>query len=263
MNDEAEDLTYGGASSETTTEYGAENNGADSKTLAAGAFRCMNDEYEECRTGQVNMDLSRKVISDHFGRNKACTRLITDWPLFCRKHYQRATYNQKLWQARKINLILRQFDIIEGQFPGTKYTVAFKKSEEQRLNTFSRKLASGMTEEDAAALVAAEKGKHFEAPVNVLREIEQLNYLGKDKTKAEVEGAVNTIRDMLENEETDQVPSIEFLPQLNPDGTPYDSHNRRQTPKMATARVSVKEGKITKPAKSSSSKSPKKSVDKL
>jgi hypothetical protein len=31
---------------------------------------------------------------------------VRAWPLLCRKHYQRATYNQKLWQARKITLVL-------------------------------------------------------------------------------------------------------------------------------------------------------------
>ncbi|KAF2449383.1 hypothetical protein P171DRAFT_330225, partial [Karstenula rhodostoma CBS 690.94] len=213
-------------------------------------FLCMNDEFEVCRTGQTTIDLSRKVISDHFGRNKACTRLITDWPLFCRKHYQRATYNQKLWQARKITLILRQFNIIEAQFPGTMYTVALKKSEEQRLNTFSRKLAAGKTELESAAMVApAEKAKHFEAPVNVLREVEQLNYLGENKTKAEAEAAVNTIRDMLESGDTSQVPAIEFLPQLDAFGNPYDTKDHRKSPKKSSkkssARVS-KKGAITK-----------------
>ncbi|KAL1594504.1 hypothetical protein SLS60_010264 [Paraconiothyrium brasiliense] len=238
---------------EMKTEVGAATNGT-----PAGTFKCMNDEFEECRTGQTTMELSRKVISDHFGRNKACTRLIADWPLFCRKHYQRATYNQKLWQSRKITLILRQFNIVEAQFPGTKYTVALKKSEEQRLNTFSRKLAAGKTEREAAAMVApTEKGKHFEAPVNVLREIEQLNYLGEDKTKAEAEAAVNTIRDMLESEDTTQVPSIEFLPQLDAAGSPYDASNRRKTPKKPNMRVSQK-GAITKP--SSTKKAPKKSA---
>ncbi|OAG12174.1 uncharacterized protein CC84DRAFT_1070755, partial [Paraphaeosphaeria sporulosa] len=215
---------------------------------APGEFRCMNDEFEVCRTGQTTVDLSRKVISDHFGRNKACTRLITDWPLFCRKHYQRATYNQKLWQSRKITLILRQFNIIEAQFSGTMYTVALKKSEEQRLNTFSRKLAAGKTELEAAALVApAEKAKHFEAPVNVLREIEQLNYLGENKTKAEVEAAINTISDMLESGDTSQVPSIEFLPQLDASGNPYDTDDCGKATKKSSARVS-KKGAVTKPS---------------
>ncbi|KAJ4359714.1 uncharacterized protein N0V89_000270 [Didymosphaeria variabile] len=251
------DVVANGASKttdvDTKTKDGTGTNGT-----AAGTFRCMNDEFEECRTGQTTIDLSRKVISDHFGRNKACTRLIADWPLFCRKHYQRATYNQKLWQSRKITLILRQFNIVEAQFPGTKYTVALKKSEEQRLNTFSRKLAAGKTEREAAAMVApTEKGKHFEAPVNVLREIEQLNYLGEDKTKAEAEAAVSTIRDMLESEDTTQVPSIEFLPQLDAAGNPYDASNRRKSPKKSSVRVS-KKGAITKP--SSTTKTPKKSA---
>ena len=214
--------------------------GSSRATLANGTFRCINDEHEECRTGQVTLDLSRKVISDHFGRNKACTRLIKDWPLFCRKHYQRATYNQKLWQARKITLILRQFNIIEKQFPGTKYTVALKKSEENRLNTFSRKIASGLDPEEATAFVAPEKGKHFEAPVEVLREIEQLNYLGQNKTKAEVEECINSIYDMLHGEETDQVPSIEFLPQLDQNGKPFEANARGKKAKKATPRVSAK-----------------------
>lgn len=214
--------------------------GSNRATLANGTFRCINDEHEECRTGQVTLDLSRKVISDHFGRNKACTRLIKDWPLFCRKHYQRATYNQKLWQARKITLILRQFNIIDQQFPGTKYTVALKKSEENRLNTFSRKIASGLDPEEATAFVAPEKGKHFEAPVEVLREIEQLNYLGQNKTKAEVEECINSIYDMLHGEETDQVPSIEFLPQLDQNGKPFDANDRGKKAKKATPRVSAK-----------------------
>ncbi|KAL5411269.1 hypothetical protein PMIN04_010317 [Paraphaeosphaeria minitans] len=244
---------------ETKTEH--KHNAGDSP-LAPGEFRCINDEFEVCRTGQTTIDLSRKVISDHFGRNKACTRLITDWPLFCRKHYQRATYNQKLWQSRKITLILRQFNIIEAQFPGTMYTVALKKSEEQRLNTFSRKLAAGRTELEAAALVApAEKAKHFEAPVNVLREIEQLNYLGNNKTKAEVEAAVTTISDMLESGDTAQVPSIEFLPQLDAAGKPFDTNHRAKKAKKTSARVS-KKGAIAKPSptkKKTSKKSASKS----
>jgi len=33
---------------------------------------------------------------------------------------------------------LRQFDVIEKQFPGTTYEISFKKSEESRPNQFSR-----------------------------------------------------------------------------------------------------------------------------
>ncbi|KAH7383321.1 hypothetical protein BKA66DRAFT_463585 [Pyrenochaeta sp. MPI-SDFR-AT-0127] len=175
-------------------------------------FTCMNDEYTPCQTGQYTKDLSRKVISDHFGRNKACTRDITDWPLFCRKHYQRATYNKELWQVRKVKLILRQIDIIERQFPGTTYDVQFKKSEEVRLNLYSRQVAAGMKAEESAKTVAPKAGKHFEASINVLRELDQ--YLGKDKSTKDVKDIVDVISQMLESKDTEQVPSIEFLPQL-------------------------------------------------
>lgn len=175
-------------------------------------FLCMNDPCGRCQTGQYTKDLSRKVISDHFGRNKACTRDIVDWPLFCRKHYQRATYNKDKWQLRKVELILRQFDIIEAQFSGTTYNINFKKSEETRLNLYSRHVAAGMTNEDAEKLVAPVPGKHFEAPIDVLRELDQ--WLGKGKTYGEVKRVMDVILQMLEERDCDQVPSVEFLPQL-------------------------------------------------
>lgn len=175
-------------------------------------FICMNDNHTRCKTGQYTKILSRKVISDHFGRNKACTRDITQWPLFCRKHYQRATYNKKLWQIRKLDLIHRQFDVIGDEFPGTTYDIVFKKSEEARLNEYSRKVASGMSEADAKNCVVPKPGKHFEAPIDILRELYM--EVGKGKTIDEVKTIAELIHKMLEDESTEQVPSIEFLPQL-------------------------------------------------
>jgi hypothetical protein len=175
-------------------------------------FVCVNDEHTRCQTGQYTKDLSRKVISDHFGRNKACTRYITEWPLFCRKHYQRATYNKTTWQIRKVQLILRQFDIIEDEFPGTTYDVTLKKSEEARLNQYSRQVASGQTNDAAEKSVTPVSGKHFEAPIEVLRELDQ--WLGRGKSYDEVKDIVDVISQMLESKECEQVPAIEFLPQL-------------------------------------------------
>lgn len=201
-------------------------------------------------------NLSRKVISDHFGRNKACTRDITDWPLFCRKHYQRATYNKELWQIRKLNLIHRQFGIIEQQFPGTTYDIHFKKSEEARLNEYSRKVASGWSDEDASNAVAPTEKKAFEAPVKILRELDL--DLGKNKTIDEVKIVVERILEMITDKATEQVPSIEFLPNL-PGKTaspkkksPLKKAPKTPTPKKARApkttpgRLSAK-GSVKKP----------------
>lgn len=208
-------------------------------------FICMNDEYSKCRTGQYTLALSRKVISDHFGRNKACTRDLGHWPLFCRKHYQRATYNKELWQVRKVKLILRQFDVIEAEFPGTTYDIALKKSEEDRLNEFSRKVAGGMSAKNAAASVAPVPGKAFEAPVDVLRELDQ--YIGKDKAVQDVKDAMDVILQMLQEKETEQIPSIEFLPKL-PGKIP--------TPRKSPAKNRVAQS----PSKSSSKGSPRTST---
>ncbi|KAF2628632.1 hypothetical protein BU25DRAFT_457439 [Macroventuria anomochaeta] len=214
-------------------------------------FICMNDEYSKCRTGQYTIALSRKVISDHFGRNKACTRDLTDWPLFCRKHYQRATYNKELWQVRKVKLILRQVDVIEAGFPGTTYDITLKKSEEDRLNEFSRKIAGGMSAEDAAAAVAPVPSKAFEAPIDVLRELDQ--YIGKGKTMQNVKDALDVVLQMLQEKETEQVPSIEFLPQL-PGKTP--------TPKKTPAKTRVAKSPSKSPSKGSPRTSARGSVKK-
>lgn len=205
-------------------------------------FMCLNDEHTRCQTGQYTKDLSRKVISDHFGRNKACTRDVTDWPLFCRKHYQRATYDKPKWQIRKVQLILRQFDVIERQIPGATYDIAFKKSEENRLNVFSRQVAAGVSTAQAQENVAPAAGKHFEAPVAVLRELDQ--WLGRGKSYEDVKKIVDVILQMLEQKECDQVPAIEFLPILPGKvkkiqvkktpvkKTPVKARSRDKSPKM-------------------------------
>jgi hypothetical protein len=207
-------------------------------------------------TGQYTKDLSRKVISDHFGRNKACTRDVTDWPLFCRKHYQRATYNKKKWQIRKVQLILRQFDVIEKEFPGTTYDIAFKKSEEARLNTYSRQVAAGIQQPDAAKRVKPKEGKHFEAPIDVLRELDQ--WVGFDKTHNEVQKIVDVILQMLEDKETEQVPSIEFLPKL-----PGKVVSPKKTPAMTRTPKSPESPKSPKtPSRLSNKGSVKKTLAK-
>lgn len=192
-------------------------------------FLCMNDPCGRCQTGQYTKELSRKTISDHFGRNKSCTRQITDWPLYCRKHYQRATYNKAKWQVRKIALILRQLDIIETQYPGTTYGVHFKKAEEGRLNHYSRQVASGVSNQDAEKNVAPVAGKHFEAPIDVLRELDQ--YTGNGKPIADVKKVIDVIAQMLEAKETEQVPSIEFLPQVPSKSPKKKTPAKARTPK--------------------------------
>ncbi|KAH8730899.1 hypothetical protein GQ44DRAFT_606187 [Phaeosphaeriaceae sp. PMI808] len=189
-------------------------------------FICQNDNTKRCVTGQYEMKYSRKVISDHFGRNKACTRHIKDWPLFCRKHYQRATYDKPSWQKRKLDLIFRQFEVIETQFPGTTYQILFKKSENERINEYVRKVATAESEfkrtgdekelkkqlAEIAKAYAPVSTKTFEAPIEILQLLD--NHVGKGKTKDEARDVVQFLFDEINEGRIEQVPSIEFLPSV-------------------------------------------------
>ena len=70
-----------------------------------------------------------------------------------------------------------------------------------------------MPEADAATLVAPNANiKSFQAPISVLRELE--GYLGKNKSLDTVKEAVELILELLDTNESTEVPSIEFLPGL-------------------------------------------------
>ncbi|KAL5118839.1 hypothetical protein ACEQ8H_003161 [Pleosporales sp. CAS-2024a] len=204
-------------------------------------FICMNDELSRCVTGQYTKDLSRKVISDHFGRNKACTRDISSWPLFCRKHYQRATYNKPLWQLRKLELIYHQLDVIEQEFPGTTYNVALKKSEAARLEKYCLMVMSGRSAEEAAAATAPTKGKHFEAPITILRELYM--DMGEGRSIDYVKTVVQKIHAQIKDGDTTQVPSIEFLPNLGGNNvSPKKAPNTPTPKKTRTAKTPTSKG---------------------
>jgi hypothetical protein len=163
------------------------------------------------------MHLARKTISDHFGRNKACTRLITGWPLFCRKHYQRCTYHRHNWQLHKIDLIKTMFRTIDRQFPGIEYTVQMKKSEENRINEYAREQAFASKNKEPvfeAPPAIPAKGKSFEAPMSLL--VKLMDRMGKDRSMRFCRATMNIIKEEVEADKSGrlELPSIEFLPQI-------------------------------------------------
>jgi hypothetical protein len=78
---------------------------------------------------------------------------------------------------RILNLILRQFDVIERIHPRTAYTVSLKKSEEKRLDVFARAHALRMAQAQAELLVAAdlEVRSSFQALIDVLISLSSKN----------------------------------------------------------------------------------------
>ncbi|KAF2840062.1 hypothetical protein M501DRAFT_1030330 [Patellaria atrata CBS 101060] len=103
-------------------------------------FKCMiNPNSYGCNTGQWKKSESRKAISDIFGRNKSQTQDIEDCCiLFCRKHYQRASYEPN-WQKRKCQLVIQQLDLIENAHPGTVYDIELRKNEKNEVLEFWKK----------------------------------------------------------------------------------------------------------------------------
>lgn len=84
----------------------------------------------------------RKVISQFFGRNKAATKLIPDsvWHYYCRKDYQRQTYdakkNSKDHAAFNIAQIREQISRLELYRPEAMFDVALTKGALDRVFTF-------------------------------------------------------------------------------------------------------------------------------
>jgi hypothetical protein len=78
---------------------------------------------------------------------------------------------------RILNLILRQFDVIERIHPQTAYNVSLKKSEEKRLEVFARALASCMVQAQAELLVATdlEVKSSFQVVIDVLISLRSKN----------------------------------------------------------------------------------------
>ncbi|KAF2493170.1 hypothetical protein BU16DRAFT_73194 [Lophium mytilinum] len=180
-------------------------------------FECVFNPKGQCNTGQYTMDLARKTISHHFGRNKACTRAIKGWPMYCRKHYQRGCYGKHQWQMTKIDLIKHMFKKIESQYPGIEYTIAMKKSEEKRINEYAREQAFPNAKEykwaDTPSCIPT-KGEAQEAPMSLLIKLQ--GRMGPDRDMKFCRETVNIIKKEIEADTTDklELPNIEFLPQI-------------------------------------------------
>lgn len=138
---------------------------------------------------------------------------------------------------------------------GIRYTVGLKRSEEIRLNTFSRKVARGMTVQDAEDAMAPGSGKAFEAPIGLLSKLE--DSLGQNKTMQEVKATLNVILADISSNAVEKIPCIEFLPQLDKDGQPELRGVAAPQPSKAPKKKVAKSATSKAPAKKGGPKTPK------
>ncbi|KAJ9640981.1 hypothetical protein H2199_005649 [Coniosporium tulheliwenetii] len=145
-------------------------------------FVCEFAGAGNCNTEQEFTEWFRSVVSDFFGRNKLQTMCIPN-VIWCRMHYQRASSrrpkNQRIaWQHQKIAIIREVSDRIDALHPGG------PEADRQR-------------------------SCDLQGSFEVLAKLDP--YMGKNKSRAECEVILAFIAQMVDNEETEQVPVVEFL----------------------------------------------------
>ncbi|KAF2099728.1 hypothetical protein NA57DRAFT_55673 [Rhizodiscina lignyota] len=181
----------------------------------------------------------RSCVLDLFGRNKKGTKAMKRWPLYCRKCYQQAAYNRAHWPIAKCGLVEATFQFIEMDDPGTAYTVMLRSSEQARLDKaakmgFDAYIASGLDNAAELRQATPEEDKDGEeisisdikhsrfgreskpfkqAPIQILQDFLD-NFGGKNKSLDHCREALAWLREQFEQGMVDDLPRVEFLPEL-------------------------------------------------
>lgn len=189
---------------------------------------------DDCDTGSQ----LRKAISHLFGRNKTCTLKIPKmvWVYYCRKHYQRVRYrNARTYPVTQMELVETQIERLkawsdQNQARGKgayikSWTLSLRKREEKRLKGNS---GANEEEEDASAL----GGTHIPAWI--------IGELGDGFDTAHMFAIAARLREDIESGTLNQVPEIEFLPDIVDDESEKDAGKparyRRQTGTISAAK---------------------------
>lgn len=236
-----------------------------SSAIPAREFICAYQLPDDCgvqkRGQQLTLKECRPCVSDHFGRNKSCTRRIPRMLRFCRKHYQRSAYHRKRWPFQKCELVVTQLEYIAEDVPGVTFEIKLKKSEMARLLKDSivravvgrgkGKKKSGDGAQPADASVTPSKStsatKTFEAPIHILRHI-QSTFCGKNKTMSDCTNVIDYVRSNLDHGVLSDMPTVEFLPENLPaPGKGVMTVSKATSKDVETSgRISVK-GAVQKP----------------
>lgn len=191
---------------------------------------------DDCDTGSQ----LRKAISHLFGRNKTCTLKIPKmvWVYYCRKHYQRVRYrNARTYPVTQMELVETQIERLKAwsdrnQARGKgayikSWTLSLRKREEKRLQGNKR----GNEEEDDTTALG---NGHIPAWI--------ISELGDGFDTARMFAIAARLREEIENGTLNQVPEIEFLPDIVDDESEKDTGKparyRRQTGSISAAKTS-------------------------
>ncbi|KAG5932530.1 hypothetical protein E4U53_001288 [Claviceps sorghi] len=196
---------------------------------------------DDCDTGSQ----LRKAISHLFGRNKTCTLKIPKmvWVYYCRKHYQRVRYrNARTYPVTQMELVETQIERLkawsdENQARGKgayikSWTLSLRKREEKRLKGNKGNKGNKGANEEVDDVSAAPGASYIPSWI--------IDELGGGFDTGHVFGIAARLREEIESGILNQVPEIEFLPDIVDDEGENDEikpvRHRRQTGSISTAK---------------------------
>lgn len=199
-----------------------------STTENAEAFTFACSFVSDCTTGST----ARKAVSHFFGRNKSCTLSIpeTMWLYYCRKHYQRVRYRTGSEYAKtQINLVMDQLNKLldwsqtskaSGTGPHIKdWAVTLRKRAREGLDDHSEGGGANGT------------GRPEDSVNGVPTWVIQSR--GEGKSEQYIRDIVDRIRLELDNGIVEDIPEIEFLPNVVDTATGQPTKARKANKRKA------------------------------
>ena len=186
----------------------------------------------------------RKVVSQFFGRNKACTRAIPDhlYGNYCRKHYQRTKYRAKHFGVIQMDLVRKALDKMQAWGGITEFEFA--------LRLRARKLIENQDNYYRACEQARAARRPLPPPHPDMdlesKERFLVPYLGKHKSFDDMFDIIDMIEEHIEEHKCD-APEIEILPSFR---------SGFEKPKKLTQRAAMKPTGVQK-TKVKASESPR------
>ena len=178
----------------------------------------------------------RKVVSQFFGRNKACTRAIPDhlYGNYCRKHYQRTKYRAKHFAIIQMDLVRKALDKMQAWGGITEFEFA--------LRLRARKLIENQDNYQRACDEATAARRPLPPPHPDI-EVESkerflVKYLGKHKSFDDMFVIIDIIEEHIEEYKCN-APEIEILPSFK---SGFEKP-KKQTQRAATKPVGVQKSK--------------------
>ena len=195
-----------------------------------------------CVTGSGH---HRQVVSHVFGRNKKCTRALKGyWIMWCRQHYQRFSYRGNKepgrWAWSQLSLARAQLQKFEEAGIVVDWDIILRKHKQEALDAENTALL--MADQSAADGTAKVMERHFQ------------QFLGRDKSFAEVRAVLDAIEDSFQTPEfkardkKDMVfPGIEFLANFAEDKKQKKKKANKAAGPKSTLRSGAKRAAFNKP----------------